>query len=107
MEADEVDYVVDALSDADTEVTLNTTDEITVTVVKYPSNPYPDVPLPENSLPTVVDVAVSDPDAITWPIYVKRYYTDAEVVGLSGVQPCHLLLHGRCLAQVQEHGCER
>ena len=83
VEADAVDYVVDALSEADTEVTLSTTDEVTVTVVKYPSNPYPEVPLPEGSLPTVVDVAVSDPDAITWPIYVKRYYTDAEVVGLN------------------------
>ncbi len=83
VEADEVDYVVDAVSEADTEVTLSTTKEVTVTVVKYPSNPYPGVPLPEGSLPTVVDVAVSDPDAITWPIYVKRYYTDAEVSGLN------------------------
>ena len=83
VEADEDDYVVDAVSEADTEVTLSTTDEVTVTVVKYPSNPYPEVPLPEGSLPTVVDVAVSNPDAITWPIYVKRYYTDAEVVGLN------------------------
>ena len=81
VEADEDDYVVDAVSEADTEVTLSTTDEVTVTVVKYPSNPHPDVPLPEGSLPTVVDVAVSDPDAITWPIYVKRYYTDAQVSG--------------------------
>ena len=83
VEADEEDYVVDAVSEAGTEVTLSTTDEVTVTVLKYPSNPHPGVPLPEGSLPSVVDIAVSDPDAITWPIYVKRYYTDAEVIGLN------------------------
>jgi hypothetical protein len=83
VEGDEEDQVVDAVSEADTEVTLSTTDEVTVTVVKYPSNPYPDIPLPEGSIPPVVDIFVSNPDAISWPIYVKRYYTDAQVTGLN------------------------
>lgn len=81
--ADEVDYIVDATATTNSTVTLNTTSPVTVTVLKYPSNPHPETPLPTNSLSTVVDVAVSDPSAVVWPIYVERSYTDAEIVGLN------------------------
>ncbi|RLJ01882.1 MAG: hypothetical protein DRP11_03745 [Candidatus Aenigmatarchaeota archaeon] len=80
--ANETGYVVDALDEANTTITVNTTEPVTITVLKYPENPYPDVPLPENSLPVVVDISVSNPDAVSWPIYVERHYTDEAVAGL-------------------------
>jgi len=82
--ANETGYVVDALEEANTTVTVNTTDPVTVVVLVYAENPYPDVPLPENSLPVVVDISVSNPDAVSWPIYVERHYADEAVAGLDG-----------------------
>ena len=76
------EHVVDAMDDANTTVTLNTTDDVTVTVLRYEENPYPGDPIPAMALPTYVDVEVSDPDAVVWPIYVEMFYTDEEVAGL-------------------------
>lgn len=78
----ETNYLCDATVEADTTVRMNTTGQVTFSILKYPENPYPDVPLPEHSLLTVIDLFVSDPDAVEWPIYVERYYTDEEVAGL-------------------------
>ena len=78
----ETDHVVDATDEANTTVTLNTTDPVTVTIIKYEDNPHPDDPLPANALPNYVDVEVSDPDAVVWPIYVEMSYTDEEIEGL-------------------------
>ena len=75
-------YIVDALEEANTTVTLETTDNVTVTVLRYEENPYPRDPIPAMALPTYVDVEVSDPDAVVWPIYVEMFYTDDEVMGL-------------------------
>ena len=75
-------HIVDAMDEANTIVTLETTDDVTVTVLRYEDNPYPDDPIPASALPTYVDVEVSDPDAVVWPIYVEIFYTDEEVEGL-------------------------
>ena len=75
----EVDYVVDALAETNTTVTLNTTDTVTVTILRYESNPHPDDPLPAIALPYYVDVEVSNPDAVSWPIYVEMHYNDADL----------------------------
>jgi PKD repeat protein len=76
------EHVVDAMDDANTTVTLNTTDQVTVMVLRYEDNPYPGDPIPAMALPNYVDVEVSDPDAVVWPIYVEMFYTDEEVEGL-------------------------
>ncbi len=78
----ETDYIVDAMEEANTTVTLNTTDPVTVTIIKYESNPHPEDPIPATALPHYVDVQVSDPDAVIWPIYVEMHYTDEEAEGL-------------------------
>ncbi|MCK4703031.1 TIGR04279 domain-containing protein, partial [Candidatus Bathyarchaeota archaeon] len=78
----EAGYVVDAADEANTTVTLDTIAPVTVTVLKYEGNPHPEDPLPATALPNYVDVEVSDPDAVVWPIYVEMFYTDEEVMGL-------------------------
>jgi len=75
----EEDYLVDATEEANTTVTLNTIDPVTVTILKYESNPHPEDPIPAMALPNYVDVEVSNPDAVTWPIYVEISYTDEEI----------------------------
>lgn len=80
--ADEKDYVVDALDEANVTVTVNTTLSVTVTILRYPENPYPDAPLPEIVIPVFVDIFVSNQDSVVWPIYVERHYTDEEATGL-------------------------
>jgi len=73
---------VDASFWVDTTVTVNTTDIVTVTVIKYESNPHPEDPMPEAGVPKYADVFVSDPGAVDWPIYVEMSYTDEEIEGL-------------------------
>ncbi|GAG95218.1 unnamed protein product, partial [marine sediment metagenome] len=72
-------YIVDATIEANTTVTLNTTDPVTVTIIKYESNPHPDDPLPPYALPYYVDVEVSDPEAVDWPIYVEMHYNEDDL----------------------------
>jgi len=72
-------YIVDATLEANITVTLNTTAPVTVTILKYESNPHPDDPLPANALPHYADVEISNPDAVTWPIYVEMHYSDDEL----------------------------
>ena len=76
---DETGYIVDATIEANTTVTLNTTDPVTVTIIKYESNPHPDDPLPAEALPYYVDVEISDPDAVEWPIYVEMHYNEDDL----------------------------
>jgi len=75
-------YVVDASEEANVTITLNSTASTTVTVVKYPDNPHPEAPPPVDNIPKYVDFVISNPEAVTWPIYVEISYTDAEVAGL-------------------------
>ena len=80
--ANHTGYVVDALDAANTTVTVNTTDTVTITVIKYESNPHPDDPMPATGIPKYADIYVSDPDAVDWPIYVEMTYTDVEIEGI-------------------------
>jgi PKD repeat protein len=75
-------FKVDAMEAANTLVTLNTTEPITITVLRYEENPHPDDPMPPKALPIYVDVEVSNSTAVEWPIYVEVHYTDEEVEGL-------------------------
>lgn len=81
--ADAVNHVVDALEETNATVMLNTTGPVTVSILRYPGNPYPDAPLPGDVIPVYVDVHVSRPDSVAWPIYVERWYTDGEAEGLN------------------------
>jgi len=76
---DETGYIVNATDETNTTVTLNTTGPVTVTIIKYESNPHPDDPLPANALPYYVDVEISDPETVIWPIYVEIHYSDDEL----------------------------
>jgi len=80
--ANQIGYVVDASDLAGTKVTLDTVAPVTVTILRYEVNPHPGDPLPATALPRYVDVSVSDPDAVVWPIYVEMTYTSAEVGSL-------------------------
>ena len=78
--------VVDATDIADTTITVSTLaglGTVTITVEKYYSNPHPTVTLPATMIPSYIDITVTNPDAVDWPMYVKQTYTDAEVAGLS------------------------
>ncbi len=72
-------FKVDGGDETNTIVTLDTISQVTVTILKYEDNPHPDDPLPATALPLYVDVEVSDPDAVEWPIYVEMFYTDEEI----------------------------
>jgi len=80
--ADQTGYVVDASFGADITVTVDTTGPVSVTVIKYESNPHPEDPMPDGGVPKYADIFVSDPDAVDWPIYVEMTYTDEEIEGL-------------------------
>ena len=54
LEANEINHVVHAVEEADTAVTVNTTATVTDSILRYPSNPYPGVPVPTNALPTAL-----------------------------------------------------
>ncbi len=83
VEAGVEDHLVDARAEANTTVTLDTLESVRVTVLRYPENPHPDVPLPNGTLPTVVDIIVDPPGAVEWPILVERSYPEPEAGGLN------------------------
>lgn len=72
-------HTVDASAEADTKVILNTTGETDIYIAKYELQPFPDEPFPDEALGKWIDIHVSDPDNVTWPIYVEVGYSDAEV----------------------------
>jgi len=76
-------FKVNALKETNTTVTLNTTNQVTVTILKYDGNPHPLDPIPATTIQIYVDVEVSNPDAVIWPIYVEMHYADEEVEGLN------------------------
>jgi len=76
-------HVVNASKEANTTITLNTTSRVTVTVLKYERNPYPEDPINATTVPLYADVMVSISEAVEWPIYVEMFYTDEEVEGLN------------------------
>ncbi|MBL7079967.1 PKD domain-containing protein [Candidatus Bathyarchaeota archaeon] len=80
--ANQSGYVVDASFWAETIVRVNTTDPVTVTVIRFEGNPHPNDTMPDAGVPKYVDVYVSDPDAVEWPIYVEMAYSVEEILGL-------------------------
>ncbi|MCW4049787.1 MAG: PKD domain-containing protein [Candidatus Bathyarchaeota archaeon] len=58
---------------------LNTTSEVNVLLYEYTSNPHPQVELPSYTIGPVIDVSVSDPDAVQWPVYFELSYSGMNV----------------------------
>jgi len=81
-EGAQTNAVVDALATMGVKVKLNTTGDVSVYLIEYETNPHPEAPKPKNMLAKYIDISFSNPDAITWPIYVEVHYTDEEVAGL-------------------------
>jgi hypothetical protein len=75
-------YIIDATEEAETKVTITSKAPVNITILRYKENPYPEVPLPPNSLPSVVDISVNNPDALEWPIYVERTYSEVDITGI-------------------------
>jgi len=72
-------HVVDATAEADTEATLTVSSETDLYIVKYQWQPFPEEPFPDASLGKFIDMYLSNPAVVDWPIYVEVYYTDGEV----------------------------
>jgi parallel beta-helix repeat protein len=75
-------HVVDASEEADTKVTLNVTadrSETDIYIARYESQPFPGEPFPDKALGKYIDIHVSNPGAVEWPIHVEVGYTAAEV----------------------------
>lgn len=70
---------VEGPTGSDTTVEVTATGEVTVTVAYYEENPHPEAPKPAEMMEKYFDVAVSDKDNVTWPMYVEMHYTDGEI----------------------------
>ena len=73
------DHEVDASDEADTTVTLTTTGDTEIYVTRYESQPFPGEEFPDEALGKYIDIHVSNPENVTWPIHVEVSYTDDEV----------------------------
>jgi PKD repeat protein len=78
----QTDAVIDASATMGVKVKLNTTGNVSVDLIEYETNPHPEVPLPPNTLAKYIDISVSNPDAVAWPMYVEVHYTVEEALGL-------------------------
>jgi hypothetical protein len=88
-------HVVDASVEADTKVTLTVIPEHSETgiyIAKYESQPFPGEPFPDTSLGKFIDIYLSNPDAVVWPILIELSYTEAEVA-VAGVDESSLGLY--------------
>jgi len=70
---------VDAMAVADVTMSVNVTSSTSVIVARYTDNPHPEASMPEGMLPKYVEIAVGNPNAVQWPMYVELHYTDAEI----------------------------
>ncbi|GAH93044.1 unnamed protein product, partial [marine sediment metagenome] len=96
-------FKVEGGDETGTVVTLDTISQVTVTILRYEENPHPDDPIPATAIPIYVDVEVSNPDAVEWPIYVEVFYTDEEFEGLDESSLGIYYWKGRRMEEVQRH----
>ncbi len=76
----------------DTTVTLTTTGPTEIYIARYASQPFPDEPFPDEALGKYIDIHVSNPENVVWPIYVEVSYTDGEVAA-AGIEESSLGLY--------------
>jgi len=78
------DQVVDASVEADTIVTLNVSSqesETDIYIAKYESEPFPPQTFESEPLGKYIDIYLTTPKAVIWPIYVEMSYEDEEAAG--------------------------
>jgi PKD repeat protein len=73
--------VIDNIAETGVRITVNATSPVTVSTIRYEENPHKDAALPPDCPGVFVDISVSNPDAISWPMKVELHYTDAEAAG--------------------------
>lgn len=78
--------------EAGTTVTVTTTGATNITVAAYESQPFPDEEFPDETLGKYIDIYVSNPEVVIWPIRVELSYTDAEA-SAAGVDESSLGLY--------------
>ena len=74
---------VEGPTESNTTVNVTTSGDVTVTVAYYNETPHPDADEPDGMVPKYIDIAFSNNDNVTWPIYVEMHYTDDEVAGMN------------------------
>jgi hypothetical protein len=87
-----VDQLVDASEEADTTITITTTGATNITIASYESQPFPDKEFPDASLGKYIDIYISNPEAVTWPVHVELSYTHDELLA-AGVDESSLGLY--------------
>jgi hypothetical protein len=73
---------VEGPPESNTTVNVTAAGDVTVTVAYYNETPHPGADEPKDMLEKYIDIAFSDNDNVSWPVYVEMHYTDAEVAGL-------------------------
>ncbi len=89
LDAGEIQVVAE---EAGTTVTVTTTGATNITVAAYESQPFPDEEFPDETLGKYIDIYVSNPEVVIWPIRVELSYTDAEA-SAAGVDESSLGLY--------------
>ena len=73
---------VDGPLESNTTVSVTAAGDVTVTVAYYNETPHPGATEPDGMVPKYFDIAFSNNDNVSWPIYVEMYYTYDEIAGL-------------------------
>jgi len=73
---------VEGPPESNTTVNVTASGGVTVTVAYYEETPHPEAPEPDGMVPKYIDIAFSNNENVTCPIYVEMHYTDTEVEGL-------------------------
>lgn len=74
-------HTVNASTEAGTTValTVQAGNQTDIDIARYESPPFPGASFPDQALGIYIDILVSNPGAVDWPIHVEVSYTDAEV----------------------------
>jgi hypothetical protein len=84
--------VVDASEETDTTVTITTSGATNITVASYESQPFPGEEFPDTTLGKYIDIYISNPEVVSWPVHIELAYTHAELV-TAGVEESTLGLY--------------
>ncbi|MHA1289869.1 MAG: hypothetical protein ACTSPB_21015, partial [Candidatus Thorarchaeota archaeon] len=71
---------IDAKNEADVVVIINSSSANNITILNYTGNPEGDIPSDITALGKYVDIIVGDESIINWPVEIRLYYTDDNLV---------------------------
>jgi PKD repeat protein len=90
-EIDSGENEVNLTSECDTTVNINVTDSTNITVEVYSGNPTNEnIPNNISSIDKYINISVENESAIVWPIEIKIYYTQDDLIN-SGIKEHQLL----------------